>query len=275
MSNETQEKTLKEVLELEKYLIKAEETLFELKSATYGEPPEPPVCQTVTRTYPEIKSKVVFNKAIAFIPCLFFLPWIAIYYFAIYKPAKTKDIESIRNSEEYKAECARLDSMYDAQEQEFKQTYAEEKEKYDTETLPRYNEELNAWNIKKEEELLKLKTNIKNESARLSSIYESTRIVPMQYRNVEALQFIYNLVSTSDYDVTYAINSYETHRQRALEEAKLQEQQLANELADEQAKLLAEQNQIAEKARRDAKFANAVGMVQQHNRNKYLKNMSK
>lgn len=89
------------------------------------------------------------------------------------------------------------------------------------------------------------------------------------------------MISTSDYDVTYAINSYDTHRQRMLdtermkiEEARLQEQQIANDLADEHAQLLSEQNAISEQARRDAKFASAVGMVQQHNSNKYLKNIS-
>ena len=275
MTNETQVKTLKEVLDLEKYLTTAEQKLFELKSDTYSEPPKAPVLQTVTRTYPEIKSEIVFNKALAFIPSLFFLPWFAIYYFCIYKPEKEKDIERIRNSQEYKSECARLDSAYDAQEQEFERQYADEKKKYETETLPHYNNQLNAWNIKHETEILDVSTALNKAKEKLHSIYESSKIVPVQYRNIEALQYIYDLISTSDYDVTYAISNYDTHRQRSIEEARLQEQQIANELADEQASLLAEQNQIAEKARRDAKFANAVNMVQTHNRNKSLKNISK
>lgn len=275
MSNEAQVKTLKEVLDLEKYLVTAERTLFELKSETYAKPPVPPKCKTVQRTYPEIKSEVVFNKALAIIPSLFFLPWFAIYYFAMYKPEKKKDIERIRNSEEYKAECARLDAEFDAQQKEFEQQYATEKETYDTVTLPNYNKELDAWNKKHEADMATIKTDIKTATVRLNSIYENTKIVPMQYRTIDALQYIYNLVSTSDYDVTYAINNYDTCRQRELEQARLQEQQYANDLANEQASLLAEQNQIAEQARKDARFANAVNMVQQHNRNKALKDISK
>ena len=49
-----------------------------------------------------------------------------------------------------------------------------------------------------------------------------------------------------------------------LEEMRLQEQQQANALLDRQ-------NSIAEKARRDANIAAAVGAVQRHNTNKAIK----
>lgn len=55
-----------------------------------------------------------------------------------------------------------------------------------------------------------------------------------------------------------------------LEEMRLQEQQ-ANALAMEQNDLLDRQNYIAEKARRDANIAAAVGTVQRHNTNKAIK----
>ena len=50
-----------------------------------------------------------------------------------------------------------------------------------------------------------------------------------------------------------------------------QEQQQANALAMEQNDLLDRQNSIAEKARRDANIAAAVGAVQRHNTNKTIK----
>lgn len=274
MSNEEQVKTLKEILSLENYLISAEKKLFSLKSESFNAPPQAPICGTVTRTYPEIVSKVKFNKILAIIPTLFFTPWIAIYYFGIYKPLKRKDIENIRNSEEYKAECAKLDASYDAQEKAFKQQYEEAKKKYDTETLPMYNNQLNAWTIKHDAEIDRATDDLMAAKNKLNTIYESTKIVPRQYRSLEALQYIYDLISTSDYDITYAISNYDTHRQREIDSARLREQQLANDLADEQASLLSEQNQIAEQARKDARFANAVNMVQNHNRNKSLKSIN-
>ena len=78
------------------------------------------------------------------------------------------------------------------------------------------------------------------------------------------------MISTSDYDVRQAIEYFNKSQQRALEEMRLQEQQ-ANALAMEQNDLLDRQNSIAEKARRDANIAAAVGAVQRHNTNKTIK----
>lgn len=78
------------------------------------------------------------------------------------------------------------------------------------------------------------------------------------------------MISTSDYSVREAIESYEKAQQRNLDIARLQEQRFANELADEQNDLLNLQNNISEKTRRDAKKASAVSAVQRHNTNKTL-----
>lgn len=282
MSNESQAKTLKEVLELEKYLVSAEKKLLTKKNESFSAAPQPPICETINRTYPKIVPQVKFNKALAIIPTLFFWPWIAIYYFAIYRKEKEADIERIRNSEEYRNECAQLDAEYDTRQIEANKQYELQKKQFDTVTMPNYQKNLDAWNKKHEQEIDVIKNDISISKSKLASIYDETKVVPMQYRNIEALEYIYNMVSTSDYDVTYAINNYDTHRQRMLdtermhiEEARLQEQQLANNLADEQSQLIYEQNMIAEKARKEAKFASTVGMIQHHNTNKTLKGMKK
>ena len=57
----------------------------------------------------------------------------------------------------------------------------------------------------------------------------------------------------------------------AVEESIQRCQQQANALAMEQNDLLDRQNSIAEKARRDANIAAAVGAVQRHNTNKAIK----
>lgn len=76
---------------------------------------------------------------------------------------------------------------------------------------------------------------------------------------MDALQYIYDMISTSDYDVRQAIEYFD------------KSQQQANALAMEQNDLLDRQNSIAEKARRDANIAAAVGAVQRHNTNKTIK----
>ena len=282
MSNESQVKTLKEVLDLEKHLVSAEKELFQKKSESFSEPPQPPICATINRIYPEIIPQVKFNIALAIIPSLIFWPWIAIYYFAIYKKEREADIQRIRNSEEYQNKCRQLDAEYDVKQLEANNQYELQKRVFDTETMPNYQRNLNTWNIKHKQELDDIKNDISISKNQLTTIYNETKIVPMQYRNIDALEYIYNLVSTSDYDITYAINNYDTHRQRILdtkrmhiEEARLQEQQIANGLADEQAQLMYEQNMISDKARKDAKFASTVGIIQHHNTNKTLKEMNK
>ena len=105
----------------------------------------------------------------------------------------------------------------------------------------------------------------------LSALYEQTRIVPAQYRDAYALQYIYDMISTSDYDVRQAIDSFDKNEQRRLDIMRLQEQQQANALAMEQNDLLDRQNTIAAKARRDANIAAVVGTVQRHNTNKTIK----
>ena len=69
----------------------------------------------------------------------------------------------------------------------------------------------------------------------------------------------------------HCINARSLRPLWTLEEMRLQEQQQANALAMEQNDLLDRQNSIAEKARRDANIAAAVGAVQRHNTNKAIK----
>ena len=87
-------------------------------------------------------------------------------------------------------------------------------------------------------------------------------------RDIPALKYIYNTVSTSDYSVREAIEAYDQERTRQLERARVYEQQRANEIASEQNELLEEQNAIAEKSRKDAQKAAFVASVQRHNLNK-------
>ncbi len=195
MSNEVQSKTLQEVLDLEKRIISLNNQLARLESEVFPQPPSPPVKANIVRTYPEIKSNVKFNKALAIIPSIVFLPWIAIYYFGIYKKQKAEDIEAIRNSDAYKSEIARLDASYDNQEAEAANQYAIQKAQYDNVTIPNYNNERDAWNAKHTDDISKTKNDISLTENRLTTVYDETKIVPIQYRNVEALDYIYSMVS--------------------------------------------------------------------------------
>lgn len=282
--------TLKKVLDLEVYIKDSQSELSRLHNMSFCSAPQPPVCKKINKTYPNIKAQIKFNWIIALAPLAIGLVlsrlftflgatlimlspiWIVVYYFAIYRKQKAENIEQIRNSAEYKAQCAEIDAECNKQQAIANQTYEEEKRLYETETLPNYQKKLDEWTAKHEQKIKQVEHDLSNAQQNLSLMYQETKIVPSQYRTIEALKYIYDMVSTSDYDVTYAIDSYEKQKQRMLDEARLREQQLANQLADEQAQLLSEQNAITEKARRDANIASAVGTIQRHNTNKILKN---
>lgn len=112
----------------------------------------------------------------------------------------------------------------------------------------------------------------------MQNLYESSKIVPRQYRSRKALRYLYDIISTSDYDIKEAIELYDRKRQLEVEEERLRAQQRANALADEQSALLDEQNAlldqqnaIANRARHEARQAAIVAAVQRHNTNKLLK----
>lgn len=131
--------------------------------------------------------------------------------------------------------------------------------------------ERSAWEAEHQAQIEKMEQELAQLKQELSALYVQTRIVPTQYRDAYALQYIYDMISTSDYNVRQAIDSFDKNEQRRLDIMRLQEQQQANALAMEQNNLLDRQNSIAEKVRQDANIAAAVGAVQRHNTNKSIK----
>lgn len=271
MEKNKQAEILKRVLELEKRIVDKNRALERLLVEQYAGVPVPPTCEMVVREYPEIKPEVQFDKVKAIVPSLIFWPWFLIYYFGIWNKEKKADIERIRNSEEYKAKCATLDAEFDKQQEIFNKEYEEKKRIYDTETLPQYEKALHEWKTQHKEKVNATREELHAAQKELHEIYNTTKIVPVQYRNITALQYISDMVSSSDYDVKEAIESYDKKTQRDLNAMQIQAQQEANELAYEQNALLDKQNAIASKARRDANIASAIGAVQHHNTNKTLK----
>lgn len=119
------------------------------------------------------------------------------------------------------------------------------------------------WEAQHREMLKKAQESCEQAEASLARLYQDSCIIPLPYQTIPALQYIYDIISTSNYDIREAIESYDKNEQRKLEMAKLNAQQEANELAYQQ-------NTIAAKARRDANISSVVGAVQRHNTNKIL-----
>lgn len=181
---------------------------------------------------------------------------------------------------EYIAAKAEIDEEVVRVQRELDEQYAKEKEEYDNVILPRYKKALATWTTEHNDKINGASARLENAINEQKTLYENTKIIPMQYRDIDALTYIYELMSTSEYTVKEAVDMYDKAIQRAQEYARTQElgRQNAlleeqNMLAEEQNELLGEQNQIAQKARREAALRGAVGMVQQRNTNKYLKDL--
>lgn len=198
-----------------------------------------------------------------------------IYYYVIKKFLT----EEKRNSAEYKQLCASLEEMHNLKQMELDKKYEEELSVYNNETLPEYNREKAEWTEEHNRELSEQKRIYEAAVSELNEFYSTSRIIPQQYHNIETLEYLDSLMSSSEYDIMAAVDSYEKKLTRDLEMQRIREQQIANEMAEEQNyqlqqqnELQAENNNIAERARRDQRNAAIVNAVQNHNRNKYLKN---
>ena len=292
MEHEKQVEVVKQALELETQIQVLEQFLPEERAETYAEPePRPPVRQEAHYIEPPIRHDCKVNWLLmlgpagitlalstfsnsAFLVWMFALTlfvWVPVYYFALYRKQKAATIERIRNSAEYQQQCTAARMATNRQQLDFDEAYTKAKEEYDSVLLPRYQAARSAWEAEHQAQIRKEEQELAQAKKELAALYGETRIVPAQYRRVDALQYIYDMISTSDYDVRQAIEYFDKSQQRTLEEMRLQEQQQANALAMEQNDLLDRQNSIAEKARRDANITAAVGAVQRHNTNKTIK----
>lgn len=278
MNQQEQIEAVEQALDLTTRIAETEERLSELEGETFRSKPLPPRQTTITASYPEIKPDVPFwTKAL--LPTLIFWPYLIIYYFTSYKKAKAAEYERIQNSEEYKAQCRAVDEDRQRRQAAADEQYRAAMKEYNEIILPAYQKEFEMWTEYCCSKIADAKDTLRDAEERLEALYADTRIVPAQYRDMAALKYIYDMISSSDYSVREAIEMYDKERQRRLEEQKIHAQQRANTLADQQLQLTSEQNDllqgqnaISDRARKDARNAAIIGTVQRHHTNKMLKN---
>ena len=281
MNNNEQIQNVKKALELSQAISDRQNQLLSVKKEKFKPVPDEPKKETFKSIYPEIKSTVKINWWLFLLPTVIFLPWPIIYYF-IYKNKKDADIANIKLSADYQNQCREIDRQTAEKQRLYDEKYAADKKKYDEVIIPQYNSEYQEWADNKEQEQAALESELSNLKTGLEKHYSETKIVPLQYRSIDTLQYLYDTVSTSDYSIREAIDIFDRNEQRKLDELRLEEQQKSNELTNEQNQLAYEQNllldrqnSIAEKARREANAAAVTGAIQRHNTNKSLKKISK
>ena len=169
-------------------------------------------------------------------------------------------------------------------------------EEYKKIELPKYNEEYSIWNESHREKIVKLNEELDSKKKELDDLNSQMNFIPIQYRNYEAGKYIYDVISTSNYTVSEAIEMYDRNKGLQIEQQKLNEYKEANKLSAESNRIMnnqnnlisqqndvltegnkiaKEQNRTLDKMRKDNNLANAIGIVQNHNANKHLKNIDK
>lgn len=284
MEQEKQVQAVKKALELECLVAKESKELMHMENENFGGGiPMHPSRQIAEKTLPPIVPTVKFNSIIAIV-LLILTSGVGtmIYYFGFYKPQLRREIESIKNSEEYKLQCRQAEEKYENQQKEYDEQYEKAVNQYKNVDLPKYEKELSQWTEKHKAEIADKKAALNSAKAQLQLHYSQTKIVPAQYREISALNFIYEMISTSDYTVKEAIEKFDEQKHRELQLAHIREQRQANQLAYEQNQLayeqndlLEQQNEISRKARRDANIASAIDIAQHYKTNKILKDKNK
>lgn len=194
---------------------------------------------------------------------------------------KKADEERIRNSREYKEECSKLNLEYDKKQEELDKKFKNRMDAFQKES-DAWDKDYHKWQKEKEKSISKIKEEISILESKRDRLYDDLNAIPVHYRKTEIIRYIYHAVSTSDYTIKEAIDLYDRNEQRKIDEARLREQQIYNQLqeeanayADEMNDLQREANETAAKARRDMNIANAANIYQNHKRNKMLDRMNK
>lgn len=133
------------------------------------------------------------------------------------KQAIQKQIEEIKNSSEYKNECKIIDEWNQNQQAELDRNcherYLKRYEEYKAACqehqirLKEYEEEvLPSW----KHEVSDLTNVIENTNKVLQEVYDK-KVIPIQYCNISALCYLTMFLSTSNYDLKYAIERYDMY----------------------------------------------------------------
>lgn len=136
------------------------------------------------------------------------------------KKVREEDEEKIRESDEYKSKCAELDKQYDERDAEYKADYDAGMLEYNKQ-LEAYKAEKETWEKDKQARLDAAKVALEKVTDELASAYAKyDDVLAPVYRNIDALEFIYDYLESRRCSLEDAKQAYE----KELENRKREEQ---------------------------------------------------
>jgi len=207
-----------------------------LEKVSAGIIPYPPINPTVNPPW-------FTNIGIIIVASLIFLPAGILLYF-LGKKEKERLVQQktaeIQNSFDYKRKCEEIDEQNRQRQaqldKELHEKYTQRYEEY-KKSLPKYDEDVQhhktvaipEWN----EEVAVLGTALTETKSALQELY-SKNIVPLQYRNHSALQWLALFLGTSEFDLKTAIERYDTYIMQVQQRLQIDIAKAQLQLAQEQ-----------------------------------------
>lgn len=218
---------------------------------SYSPRPTAPVKQNVPPpVYPPIKANVPFFTKEKMMKGIFGGGNL----FGDHEKEVKAEEERIRNSPEYRQQCAAIDEAYRKRVAFAEEQYQANLKQYNEVILPRYEQGFAAWKKQHEEKLAAFKTELERLKKELAEHYETTNIVSAKYRTINALQFIYDGLTDPAYHftVTQVVDFYDQALRQEMEERQREE-----ERRREEAEERAAEERAARNAERNAAYSTA------------------
>ena len=192
---------VKTALELSARIAQLQEQIESESSQAYAPRPTEPVKQNVPPpAYPPIKPNVPFFTKEKMIKGIFGGGNL----FADHEKEVKAEEERIRNSPEYRQQCAAIDEAYQKRVAFAEEQHQANLKQYHEVILPQYEQGFAEWKKQHEEKLTSFKAEMERLEKELAEHYATTQIVSVQYRKIHALSFIYAAMTDPDFELTAA-----------------------------------------------------------------------
>ncbi len=216
-----------------------------------------------------------------------------IYAFYQYTKRKSEMEEQLKQTPDYKKAVEDAKKKAEQEQQQINDDFAKQQadidakyqsdiEHYNTVVIPNYNKELDAWKITHKLKITMLEDELQLNKETLEALYETTRLISLDYRELWILRWLYDDMRTSDHDITRAIDLFNAKRQYLATECA--GDKIANAINDMHSTMISgfnavydaidEGNEELAKMRRDQNIANTAGIIQRHNLQKMIKSQN-
>ena len=220
---------LKIALDLSTRIAEVRRELDAVTAQVYTKKPDVPVKQEIPApVYPQIKANVPFFTTEKMINGIFGGGNL----FADHKKEVQAEEDRIRNSPEYRQQCAAIDEDHRKRVALAEEQYQANLKQYHEKLIPRYETGFAVWKHWQDGEISSLNAELNRLEKALTSHYETTKIVPTQYRRINALKYIHDVMSSSNYTITQAIQNYDMAVQRQIERERLEEERRRADAAE-------------------------------------------